>query len=198
MRGGVVARRMLAATALVCAADFFFASAANRKPFGRDKCGLPDSIGDEKSMSLLIRPAMAEDQPHIISLARGERIKPIGLHWPKFMIAEEDGRIIGAVQLRNHPDGSLELGSLVVAAPFRGRGVATRLIDRRLAEATGRVFLITGEVHGDYYRRWGFRRIQPNTAPLFVRLNYWMGYLGGGLLAKLRGRAVNHLALFER
>jgi amino-acid N-acetyltransferase len=107
-------------------------------------------------MTLLIRPATAEDQPHIISLARGERIKPIGLRWPKFMIAEQDGRVIGAVQLRNHPDGSRELGSLVVAAPYRGRGVAARLLDRRLAEASGRVFVITGGVHADYYRRWGF------------------------------------------
>ena len=149
-------------------------------------------------MTLLIRPATAEDQPRIISLARGERIKPIGLHWPRFMVAEQDGKIIGAVQLREHPDGSRELGSLVVAAPFRGRGVAARLIDRRLADARGRVLVITGGVHADYYRRWGFRRIKPSTAPLFVRLNYWLGYLGGGLIAKLRGRAVNHLALFER
>jgi amino-acid N-acetyltransferase len=149
-------------------------------------------------MTLLIRPATAEDQPHIISLARGERIKPIGLHWPKFMLAEQNGRIIGAVQLRTHPDGSRELGSLVVAAPFRGRGVAARLLDRRLAEASGRVFVITGAIHADYYRRWGFRRIKPNTAPPFVWLNYWMGYLGGGLFSMLRGRAVNRLALLER
>ncbi len=149
-------------------------------------------------MPVLIRPATAEDQPHIISLARGERIKPVGLHWPRFMVAEQDGRIIGAAQLRQHADGSRELGSLVVATPFRGRGVAAQLIDRRLADATGRVFVITGRVHADYYRRWGFRRIKPNSAPPYIRMNYWIGYLGGGLLAKLRGRAVNHLALFER
>jgi hypothetical protein len=80
-------------------------------------------------------------KPHILSLARGERIKPTGLDWPKFIVAVDDGKVIGTVQLRKHPD---------VAAP-----------------------------------------------PV-VCLNYWLGYLGGRLIAMLHGRAVNHLAVFER
>jgi amino-acid N-acetyltransferase len=151
-----------------------------------------------QSATPLIRPATAEDQPHILTLARGQRIKPTGLDWPKFVVAEAEGKVIGAVQLRNHPDGSKELGSLVVAPAYRHRGIAARLIDRRVADATGRVFVITGEVHENYYRRWGFQPIVPREAPFFVRANYWIGYLGGGLLSKLRGRAVNHLAVFER
>jgi N-acetylglutamate synthase-like GNAT family acetyltransferase len=149
-------------------------------------------------MTVSIRHATPEDQPHIVSLARGERIKPTGLDWPRFVVAVTDGKVVGAVQLRNHPDGSRELGSLVVAPAFRGRGVAARLIERRLSDAAGRVHVITGRVHADYYRRWGFRRIRPIEAPPFVCLNYWLGYLGGGLIALFRGRAVNHLAVFER
>jgi amino-acid N-acetyltransferase len=152
--------------------------------------------GSRKTM--LIRPATSQDQPHILSLARGERIKPTGLDWPRFIVAEDAGKIVGAVQLRSHPDGSKELGSLVVASAFRGRGVAARLIERRLAGAAGRVFVITGGAHEGYYHRWGFRRIRPVDASLFVCANYWIGYLGGGLLALLRGRAVNHLAVLER
>jgi amino-acid N-acetyltransferase len=152
----------------------------------------------EAASSCLIRPATSRDQPQILSLARGERIKPTGLDWPRFIVADDDGKIVGAVQLRSHPDGSKELGSLVVAPAFRGRGVAARLIERRLADATGRVLVITGGAFEEYYRRWGFRRIRPGGAPPFVCLNYWIGYLGGGLLSVLRGRAVNHLAVLER
>jgi len=36
-----------------------------------------------------------------------------------------------------------------------------------------------------------------SAASPFVCLNYWLGYVGGGLIALLRGRAVNHLAVFE-
>ena len=149
-------------------------------------------------MNLSIRRATAQDQPHILSLAKGERIKPTGLDWPRFFVAEIDGKVAGAVQLRSHPDGSLELGSLVVSPAFRRRGVAAQLIEKRLSGATGRVLVITGRVHAAYYARWGFRRIEPIAAPVFVCVNYWMGYLGGGLLAMLRGRAVNHLAVLER
>jgi N-acetylglutamate synthase-like GNAT family acetyltransferase len=148
-------------------------------------------------MPVSIRPAVAEDQPHIVALARGERIKPVGLRWPRFVVAEQGGKIIGAAQLREHPDGSREVGSLVVATEFRGRGISAQLIDRRLADAD-RVFVITGRVQADYYRRWGFRPIKPGNAPRFIRMNYWIGYLGGGLLAILGGRAVNHLGVFER
>ena len=145
-----------------------------------------------------IRPAAPRDQSHIVALARGERVKPTGLDWQRFVVAEDDGKIIGAVQLRAHPDGSRELGTLVVAPAFRRRGLAARLIESRLADAPGPVLVITGARHADYYRRWGFQRIQPGKAPPFVCINYWMGYLGGGLLSVLRGRAVNHLAVLER
>ena len=145
-----------------------------------------------------IRPADARDQPQILALARGERLKPTGLDWPRFVVADDGGRIVGAVQLRSHPDGSKELGSLVVARACRGRGVAARLIERRLAGVTGRVFIITGAAHEEYYRRWGFNRIAPRAATPFVCANYWIGYLGGGLLSLLRGRRVNRLAVFER
>ncbi|HEX6396388.1 MAG TPA: GNAT family N-acetyltransferase [Steroidobacteraceae bacterium] len=148
--------------------------------------------------SLSIRPAAARDQSQIRALARGERLKPTGLEWPRFAVADDEGTIIGAVQLRSHPDGSRELGSLVVAPAFRRRGLAARLIESRLADAPGRVLVITGSSHADYYCRWGFRRIAPGDAPPFIRMNYWMGYLGGGLLSVLRGRAVNHLAVLER
>jgi N-acetylglutamate synthase-like GNAT family acetyltransferase len=148
--------------------------------------------------TVLIRPATPHDHPHILFLARGERLKPTGLDWPRFFVAEDHGKIVGAVQLRHHPDGSKEIGSLVVAPAFRHRGVAAQLIERRLAGATGRVFVITARVHEGYYQRWGFARIKPGSASPFVCANYWMGYLGGGLLSKLRGRAVNHLAVLER
>ena len=115
----------------------------------------------ETSMTVTIRSATEGDQQQILALARGERLKPFGLNWPNFIVAERDGRIIGAVQLRGHWDGSCELGSLVVEATARGQGIAARLIDRRLADTPGRVLIITGRRFADHYRRWGFEPIAP-------------------------------------
>jgi N-acetylglutamate synthase-like GNAT family acetyltransferase len=148
---------------------------------------------------VLIRPATAHDQPHIRALARGERIKPLGLDWPRFIVADTGaGEIVGAVQLRQHLDGSQELSSLVVAPAFRRRGIAARLIERRLMDAGDRVLVITGRAHDHYFRRFGFRRITPWAAPFIVAANYWLGHFGGGLFSKLRGRARNPLAVYER
>lgn len=149
-------------------------------------------------MTTTIRPATEGDQQHILALARGERLKPFGLHWPNFIVAEHDGRIIGAVQLRSHWDGSRELGSLVVEATSRGQGIAARLIDRCLANTPGRVLIITGRRFADHYRRWGFEPIAPNVAPPSIRLHYWMGHLGGRIFSILQRRAFNPLAVLDR
>lgn len=149
-------------------------------------------------MTIAIRPATAQDQEQILALARGERVKPFGLYWPNFIVAERDHRIIGAVQLRTHRDGSYELGSLVVETQSRGQGVAARLIDMRLADKNGRILIITGQRYADHYVRWGFRRIKPSEAPPCIKWNYWMGHLGGGLISVIQRRSFNPLAVLDR
>jgi N-acetylglutamate synthase-like GNAT family acetyltransferase len=152
----------------------------------------------EALMTVSIRPAKPEDQEHILALARGERVKPFGLHWQNFIVAEQDHSLIGAVQLRTHRDGSLELGSLVVQAGSRGQGIAARLIERRLAGKSGRVLMITGRKYADHYARWGFKPIAPALAPPCIRLHYWLGHLGGGLASLFQRRAFNPLAVLDR
>jgi N-acetylglutamate synthase-like GNAT family acetyltransferase len=149
-------------------------------------------------MTVSIRQATEKDQAQILALARGERIKPFGLAWPNFVVAEQSGRLVGAVQLRSHRDGSLELGSLVVASALRKQGIAARLIDRRLKDVTGRVLIITGRRYADHYRRWGFARITPAAAPASIRLHYWMGHLGGRVISIVQWRAFNPLAVLDR
>lgn len=149
-------------------------------------------------MTVLIRPATERDQEPILDLARGERLKPFGLHWPNFVVAEKDRRIIGAVQLRTHRDGSYELGSLVVEAASRGQGIAAKLIDRRLAGTAKRILMITGQTYADHYRRWGFEHIEPGSAPPSIQLHYWLGHLGGRIMSLVQRRAFNHLVVLDR
>jgi N-acetylglutamate synthase-like GNAT family acetyltransferase len=149
-------------------------------------------------MTISIRQATEKDQAQIRSLARGERIKPFGLHWQNFVIAEEDHRIIGAVQLRTHRDGSYELGSLVVESASRGQGIAARLIDKLLDGRPGRILMITGRKYAHHYERWGFETIAPSAAPPYIRLNYWGGHVGGRLFSILQWRAFNPLVVLDR
>jgi amino-acid N-acetyltransferase len=147
---------------------------------------------------VLVRRAIARDQEAISALVLKERLNPTGLHWPRFVVATIDQRVVGAVQMRLHADGSRELGSLVVAPSQRGRGIAGRMIERLLADHEGRVHMITPRAHAERYVRWGFRGTAARHAPRSVRRNHRLGSLAGWLFAPLRGRMPRRLVVLER
>jgi amino-acid N-acetyltransferase len=147
--------------------------------------------------SIGIRRAREQDQQAIRSLVRSERLNPTGLDWPNFLVAAMDGRVIGAVQMRKHSDGSRELGSLVVTKAARGRGIASRLIDALLEEDREPVWMITSEPYAGAYARWGFARIEPRAAPAKVRRNHLIGSLVGVVSFVMR-RPVRRLVILER
>ena len=46
-----------------------------------------------------IRPARAEDQMTITTMVRGAHLNPIDLRWQRFLVAEDETGIVGAVQI---------------------------------------------------------------------------------------------------
>ena len=111
-------------------------------------------------LAIAIRRATERDQQAIRALVHSERLNPTGLNWPNFLVAVIGGRIIGAVQMRKHSDGSRELASLVVSKEARGYGIASRMIDAMLAEDHEPVWMITAEPYAGAYSRWGFEPIE--------------------------------------
>ena len=57
-------------------------------------------------MNLFVRAATAEDQQQITRIVRAARINPFGLHWPRFIVAEMDGQLVGAGQIKLLGDGT--------------------------------------------------------------------------------------------
>lgn len=149
-------------------------------------------------MSIIVRAATAPDQTAIIALARGERVKPIGLRWQNFIIAESANELIGMVQLRPQMDGCRELGTLVVRRDSRQQGVAAVLIDTLLHNQSGCIVMITSAAYAHHYRRWGFAQIDVGKAPTSVRRNYWMGCYGGKVVALFQRRPFNPLTILVR
>lgn len=144
-----------------------------------------------------IRPARGEDQQSIVALVRSERLNPTDLRWPRFVVAESGGRLIGAVQLRHHRDGALELGSLVVTAGERGRGVATTMIDALLRPVQRPVHMITDARHSAHYARWGFASAAGVVLPRSVRRNWRIGRLMG-LISFVRRQRRKRLVVLVR
>jgi N-acetylglutamate synthase-like GNAT family acetyltransferase len=149
-------------------------------------------------MAAYVRRAAVTDQAAIEALVSGERLNPNGIEWPGFRVATHGDVVVGAVQLRRHRDGSRELGSLVVSWEYRGRGIASMLIDNLLADQVGPVHLVTARSEAFRYARWGFRSIAPASAPRAVRRNFWLGQVLGGAVSLLSFRAPRRLVILKR
>jgi N-acetylglutamate synthase-like GNAT family acetyltransferase len=148
-------------------------------------------------MRITIRAAREHDHEAIVALVRSERMNPFDLDWRRFLVASDGGGVAGAVQVRNHFDGSRELGSLVVRPDVRSRGIATRLIDRLMSSAGGPIYMITGARFASHYARWGFTPVEPARAPLGILRNYVFGRLVG-VVARAIGRSSKSLAVLAR
>jgi amino-acid N-acetyltransferase len=145
-----------------------------------------------------IRRAGPDDQAAIEALVRSEHLKPTDLRWPSFVVACDGERLVGAVQMRHHLDGSHELGSLVVAPAWRGQGLATRLVDSLLAGFPGPMHMITQRRHATHFERWGFRPVAALRSPLSVRLHWVVGQSMSLWSLLLRRRPARRLAVLGR
>ena len=119
-----------------------------------------------------IRPATAADQQTIRRMIREAGINPMSLHWPNFLVAEEDGRTIGIGQVKRHGDGSRELASMAVVPERQGEGIGSAVIRELLALHGHEVLHLTCLTkRRGYYERFGFHRLErAEYPPYFKRL----------------------------
>ncbi len=107
-------------------------------------------------------------------MVRGARLNPMGLRWQRFLVAEDETGIVGAIQIRSH-DGTLELASLVVREDQRGRGIGSQLIQALIAQSPGSLYLFCRSQLEGYYARFGFHAIGVQEAPPSLRMRYAIG-----------------------
>lgn len=128
---------------------------------GRRPGGMPTGVG--------IRPAVEADAATIKSMVRAERVNPRNLHWPRFLVAEVGGRIVGVQQVRVHKGGTREVASRVILPEFRRHGIGTELLRAALVQDHGTLYLQCNEKWTRYYERFGFRRVEPSELPADLR-----------------------------
>lgn len=118
-------------------------------------------------MPFAIRPAEERDKQAIKALVRSANINPMGIHWQRFLVAEdaapEGRRIVGIGQVKLHGDGSRELASIATVPDRQGEGVATAIIEALLAAqaGVGAPLYLTCRSHMEpFYHRFGFHRVE--------------------------------------
>ena len=144
-------------------------------------------------MGVTIRPARQEDQETIVSFIRQAKLNPRNLHWQNFLVAEENGQIIGIRQIKVYADGTREAASGFVLPEYRRQGISARLMNELLARETRPVYTMVNEKRAPYYEQFGFRRVDASQLPADFRKEYRIGRVVTTLLslfAKERVRIV--------
>ena len=122
----------------------------------------------------MIRAARAEEEATIKALIQREHLDPLNVHWQNFLIAEDQGAIIGIGQVKPYPSGR-ELGSLVVVPTRRQSGVGATIVQALIAREGGPLLLFCLGFREPYYARFGFRRVGWRELHGEFRVKYLLG-----------------------
>jgi len=130
-------------------------------------------------MPLTLRDATIEDQPTIRQIVRAANINPTGLDWPRFIVAEDGGAIVGVGQVKPHRDGTRELASIAVLPARQGQGIGTAIIQDLVRRENATLYLTCRSRLQGYYERFGFRRLESRDyPPYFARMLPILNTLG--------------------
>ena len=136
-------------------------------------------------MALTIRAATKADQPTISRMIKEANINRMSLKWPNFIVAEEEGAIVGVGQVKLHGDGSRELASIAVVPARQGQGIGSAIIKTLLAREAGVLYLTCRSQMEHYYERFGFRaQVASQYPPYFKRMVPLVNSIG--MLFRLR------------
>lgn len=130
----------------------------------------------------ILRPACAKDIWAIRKLVLSAKLDPTQIRWSQFWVIEGDGRLVACGQLRSFP-GAQELGSLVVAPAWRGRGLGSYLVKHLIQEATRPIYLeCLGKKLAEFYTRFGFVPIAWQELPQSLKWKFGVSQLVSRLL----------------
>jgi N-acetylglutamate synthase-like GNAT family acetyltransferase len=142
-----------------------------------------------------LRPANNADAAAIKRLIYQVGINPLGLHWQNFILAiDEQGQMIGCGQIKRHFDSSRELASIAVVLGWRGRGVATAIIQELIRKENGVLYLTCRTGLTPFYQRFGFEPAKYTELPPYFRRIYHLS----GVLQRAKWAPAEGLAILIR
>lgn len=146
-------------------------------------------------MAFTIRPARQEDHETIVSFIRQAKINPRNLNWQNFLVAEENGQIVGVRQIKVYEQGTREVASGFVLPEYRRQGISAQLMKALLARETGPLYTMVNEKRALYYEQFGFQRVDVSQLPSDFCREYWIGRVVTTLLSLFRKERIRIIPL---
>ncbi|BAY11317.1 GNAT family N-acetyltransferase [Calothrix sp. NIES-2098] len=130
----------------------------------------------------ILRKATSEDDWPIRLLVLSAKLDPTQLRWQQFWVIECDRQLAACGQLRSFSNIQ-ELGSLVVAPAWRGRGLGSLLTQHLIATATQPLYLeCLGQRLAQFYSRFGFVTVAFEDLPRSLKPKFRWSELGRKLI----------------
>lgn len=103
-----------------------------------------------------IRAARPADEEPVVALLEAENLDP-RFEADEFLVAEDEGEVVGCARLRLLDGERFELASVAVDPDRRGEGIGTTLVRRALDTASGTVQALCVEPR--FFARLGFEPV---------------------------------------
>jgi amino-acid N-acetyltransferase len=123
--------------------------------------------------AIRLRQASQEDFPAIEQLLHATRLPRSGVDVliDSFIVAEDDGRVMGVAGVERHGECGL-LRSVAVDPAAQGRGVGRALVERLIAESKEKgiaeLYLLTTTAE-KYFPVFGFTKISREATPVEIQ-----------------------------
>lgn len=107
---------------------------------------------------MIVRRATGEDMPYVIRIAWRLALDYPGMENDLFFVAEERGKIIGILGLKDYGE-FVEVLSVGVLEEYQGTGLGKKLVDEALKSVKKRVVYLLTVIPG-FYEQFGFRKVE--------------------------------------
>ncbi|MCX8159700.1 MAG: GNAT family N-acetyltransferase [Candidatus Saccharicenans sp.] len=107
---------------------------------------------------MLVRKATPQDMPHVVRIAWRLALDYPGLENDSFFVAEERGKIVGILGLKDYGE-FLELVAVGVLEEYREMGIGKKLVEEVLKDLSDKKVYLLTTVPG-FYEKLGFEKVE--------------------------------------
>lgn len=123
---------------------------------------------------MIIRKLKNNELKKIFELAKQYDLESDDMHADQFIVAEIDGEIAGFGRLVKH-NNCIELGTIGVVEKFRGKKIATKLINEliNIAKQNGYKTIYLTTLIPEFFKKFGFEIQKENPPDCMIRTKEW-------------------------